>query len=74
VPIEFISYISKPISLGVRLFIYFNGWRHCLLKVIVGFLFKNDVMVKDAILPAFHILPLIILILLVGLELGVAFY
>lgn len=69
VPIEFISYVSKPISLGVRLFINLMAG-HCLLKVIVGF---SWAMVSlDDILPIFHVLPLIILVLLVGLELGVA--
>jgi F-type H+-transporting ATPase subunit a len=70
VPIEFISYVSKPISLGVRLFINLMAG-HCLLKVIVGFSLKM-MLSLDAILPIFHILPLIILVLLVGLELGVA--
>lgn len=69
VPIEFISYISKPISLGVRLFINLMAG-HCLLKVIVGF---SWVMLSlEDIFPILHIFPLIILILLVGLELGVA--
>jgi F-type H+-transporting ATPase subunit a len=69
VPIEFISYVSKPISLGVRLFINLMAG-HCLLKVIVGF---SWVMLSlEDILPIFHVLPLIILVLLVGLELGVA--
>ena len=36
VPIEFISYIAKPISLGIRLFINLMAG-HSLLKVIVGF-------------------------------------
>jgi len=36
VPIEFISYIAKPISLGVRLFINLMAG-HSLLKVIIGF-------------------------------------
>ena len=43
---------------------------HCLLKVIVGF---SWVMLSlEDILPIFHLLPLIILVLLVALELGVA--
>jgi ATP synthase subunit 6 len=70
VPIEFISYISKPISLGVRLFINLMAG-HCLLKVIVGFSLKM-MLSLDVMLPIFHVLPLIILVLLVGLELGVA--
>lgn len=36
VPIEFISYIAKPISLGIRLFINLMAG-HSLLKVIIGF-------------------------------------
>jgi F-type H+-transporting ATPase subunit a len=36
VPIEFISYVAKPISLGVRLFINLMAG-HSLLKVIIGF-------------------------------------
>jgi len=36
VPIELISYIAKPISLGIRLFINLMAG-HSLLKVIVGF-------------------------------------
>jgi len=36
IPIELISYIAKPISLGVRLFINLMAG-HSLLKVIVGF-------------------------------------
>ena len=36
VPIEFISYIAKPISLGVRIFINLMAG-HSLLKVIVSF-------------------------------------
>jgi len=43
---------------------------HCLLKVIVGF---SWVMLSlEDILPIFHLLPLIILVLLIALELGVA--
>lgn len=36
IPIEFISYIAKPISLGIRLFINLMAG-HSLLKVIIGF-------------------------------------
>lgn len=69
VPIELISYIAKPISLGVRLFINLMAG-HSLLKVIVKFAW-NILLVEN--FKAFvFILPLIILILLMGLELGVA--
>ena len=70
VPIEFISYIFKPISLGVRLFANLMAG-HTLLKVIVGFSWTM-VLLNNVILSIIHILPLLILILLFGLELGVA--
>lgn len=69
VPIELISYIFKPISLGVRLFANLMAG-HTLLKVIVGF--SWSVLMLEDVLSIFHIVPLLILILLVGLELGVA--
>jgi F-type H+-transporting ATPase subunit a len=70
VPIEFVSYIFKPISLGVRLFANLMAG-HTLLKVIVGFSWTM-VFLHNFILSAIHIFPLIILIILFGLELGVA--
>jgi ATP synthase subunit 6 len=69
VPIELISYIAKPISLGVRLFINLMAG-HSLLKVIVGFSW-NMLLVENFKAIAF-LFPLFILVLLMGLELGVA--
>ena len=69
VPIEFISYIAKPISLGVRLFINLMAG-HTLLKVIVGFSWSM-LLLKDVI-SIIHTIPLIVLVILMGLELGVA--
>jgi ATP synthase subunit 6 len=69
VPIELISYIAKPISLGVRLFINLMAG-HSLLKVIVGFSW-NMLLVENLKAIAF-IVPLLVLVLLMGLELGVA--
>lgn len=69
VPIELISYIFKPISLGVRLFANLMAG-HTLLKVIVGF--SWSLLMLEDILSVVHIVPLLILILLMGLELGVA--
>jgi len=70
VPIEFISYIFKPISLGVRLFANLMAG-HTLLKVIVGFAWSMLIL-DDLLLSLTHLLPLLILTLLMGLELGVA--
>jgi ATP synthase subunit 6 len=69
VPIELISYIFKPISLGVRLFANLMAG-HTLLKVIVGF--SWSLLMLEELFSIVHIIPLFILILLVGLELGVA--
>ena len=69
VPIELISYIAKPISLGVRLFINLMAG-HSLLKVIVGFSW-NMLLVENLTAISF-IFPLLVLVLLMGLELGVA--
>jgi ATP synthase subunit 6 len=69
VPIEFVSYIFKPISLGVRLFANLMAG-HTLLKVIVGF--SWSLLMLEELLSITHIIPLLILVLLMGLELGVA--
>lgn len=69
VPIEFVSYISKPISLGVRLFINLMAG-HSLLKVIVGF--SWSMVLLENVQTLGFVIPLFILVLLMGLELGVA--
>jgi ATP synthase subunit 6 len=69
VPIELISYVAKPISLGVRLFINLMAG-HSLLKVIVGF--SWNMLLVENLKGIVFIFPLIILVLLMGLELGVA--
>lgn len=69
VPIELISYIFKPISLGVRLFANLMAG-HTLLKVIVGF--SWSMLLLEDFLSFMHIIPLLVLVILMGLELGVA--
>ena len=69
VPIEFVSYIAKPISLGVRLFINLMAG-HSLLKVIVGFAWS--MLLLDGFQAVSFLIPFFILTLLMGLELGVA--
>lgn len=69
VPIEFISYFFKPVSLSIRLFANMMAG-HTLLKVIAGFGFV--MMGKTGILFLMHYIPLLILIPLFGLELAVA--
>jgi len=70
VPVEFISFIARPISLGVRLFINLMAG-HSLLKVIVGF--SWNMLLVENLKAIVFLIPLIILVLLMGLELGVAF-
>ncbi|MEE2694945.1 MAG: F0F1 ATP synthase subunit A [Pseudomonadota bacterium] len=68
VPIEIISYISRPISLSVRLFANMMAG-HTLLKVIGGFVFvlgANSFIIGGA-------LPIAFLIALTGLEIVIAF-
>jgi ATP synthase subunit 6 len=69
VPIELVSYIFRVISLPVRLFANMMAG-HTLLKVIAGFAWSM-LSVNSFIFIA-HFIPLILLVILVGLELGVA--
>lgn len=69
VPIEIVSFIFKPLSLAVRLFANIIAG-HTLLKVIGGF--SWTIIKKGGIFFIAHFLPLFVLVLLIGLELGVA--
>jgi len=68
VPIEIVSFIFKPLSLGVRLFANIIAG-HTLLKVIAGFSWA--IILHGGLIFGFHIVPLLILVLLIGLEVGV---
>jgi len=68
VPIEIVSYVFKPISLSVRLFANMMAG-HILLKVIGGF--SWSMMTKGGFFFITHFIPLIIIVVLFGLELGV---
>ena len=63
IPIEVISYLSRPISLSVRLFANILAG-HTLLKVIAGFV---------AVLGVAGVLPLAVVVALTGLEMLIAF-
>jgi F-type H+-transporting ATPase subunit a len=69
VPIEFVSYFVRPISLSVRLFANMMAG-HTLLKVLAGFGWV--MMLSSNFLPVFHLIPLFILIIIMGLETSVA--
>ena len=64
VPIEIISYLSRPISLSVRLFANMLAG-HTLIKVIAGFI--------PALGIIFGVLPLALVVALTGLEILIAF-
>jgi len=69
VPIEIVSYIFRVISLPVRLFANMMAG-HTLLKVIAGFAW---IMINvNFTLFIVHFIPMFLLVLLIGLELGVA--
>ena len=63
IPIEVISYLSRPVSLSVRLFANMLAG-HTLLKVIAGFI---------AVLGVAGILPFALVVALTGLEILIAF-
>jgi ATP synthase subunit 6 len=69
VPIEIVSYVFRVISLPVRLFANMMAG-HTLLKVIAGFAW---IMINlNLTLFIAHFIPMFLLVLLIGLELGVA--
>jgi F-type H+-transporting ATPase subunit a len=63
IPIEIISYLSRPISLSVRLFANMLAG-HTLLQVFAGFI---------ALLGVFGVLPFLFVVALSGLEFLIAF-
>ena len=65
VPIEIVSYIFKPLSLAVRLFANMMAG-HTLLKVIAGFAWA--MMGSGGLLLLAHIAPLVVLVILFGLN------
>jgi len=69
VPVELISFIFKPLSLAIRLFCNMMAG-HTLLKVFVGFAWT--LINFSGLTFLLHIVPLLILFPLFGLELGVA--
>jgi ATP synthase subunit 6 len=69
IPIEFISYSFRVISLAVRLFANMMAG-HTLLKVIIGF--SWSMLTSGGILFISHFIPLIVIFILIGLEIGVA--
>lgn len=69
VPIELISYLFRVISLPVRLFANMMAG-HTLLKVIAGFAWS--MLNVNSFIWIAHFIPLLIIVLLIGLEISVA--
>ncbi len=63
IPIEVLSYLSRPVSLSVRLFANMLAG-HTLLKVIAGFIVTLGIA---------GVIPLVVVVALTGLELLIAF-
>lgn len=69
ITIEIISYLIKVFTLSIRLFANMTSG-HALLKIIAGF--SWTMLSSGGLLAFFHIIPLAVLLILIGLELGIA--
>ena len=70
VMIELVSYSFRVVSLALRLFANMMSG-HCLLKILAGFAWT--MLAAGGILTIMHLLPLIVIFAIVGLELSIAF-
>ena len=70
VPIEIVSYGFRVVSLALRLFANMMSG-HCLLKIIAGFAWT--MLSSGGLLGVLHLLPLLVIFLIIGLELSIAF-
>jgi len=70
VPIELISYLSRSVSLGVRLFANITAG-HVLMKILSGFLWP--MFTGSIIVAVVTVIPFAIFLGIVGLELAVSF-
>lgn len=68
--IELVSYSFRVISLALRLFANMMSG-HCLLKILAGFAWT--MFSAGGILTLAHLVPLIVIFAIVGLECGIAF-
>ena len=68
--IEMVSYLFRVISLSLRLFANMMSG-HCLLKILAGFAWT--MLSAGGVLSIMHLVPLIIIFAIIGLECGIAF-
>lgn len=69
ITIEIISYSIKVFTLSIRLFANMTSG-HALLKIIAGF--SWTMLSAGGLFAFFHLVPLALLLILIGLELGIA--
>nr|WOL37379.1 ATP synthase F0 subunit 6 [Polyopes affinis] len=69
ITIEFLSYTIKVFTLSIRLFANMTSG-HTLLKIIAGFAWT--MLSAGGLLAVFHLIPLGLLLVLIGLELAIA--
>lgn len=69
ITIEFLSYTIKVFTLSIRLFANMTSG-HTLLKIIAGFAWT--MLSAGGLLAIFHLIPLGLLVVLIGLELAIA--
>ena len=70
VMIEVVSYSFRVISLALRLFANMMSG-HCLLKILAGF--SWTMLTAGGVLSVIHLLPLVVIFAIIGLELAIAF-
>jgi ATP synthase subunit 6 len=70
VMIELVSYSFRVVSLALRLFANMMSG-HCLLKILAGFAWT--MLAAGGVLTILHLLPLVVIFAIVGLELSIAF-
>lgn len=70
IPIELVSYSFRVVSLALRLFANMMSG-HCLLKILAGFAWT--MLSAGGFLSVVHLLPLVVIFAIVGLELSIAF-
>ena len=70
VMIELVSYSFRVVSLALRLFANMMSG-HCLLKILAGFAWT--MLSAGGVLAFVHIMPLLVIFAIVGLELAIAF-
>lgn len=69
ITIEFLSYTVRVFTLSIRLFANMTSG-HTLLKIIAGF--SWTMLKAGGLLAIFHLIPLLLLLALIGLELAIA--